>query len=1438
MMDAFTAIAAIPRLADLISSIESLASEGNPNLAQAIGSLDVQTNKLRSLFELIDERWKARTILLEKLTGLGAQFIALERELVALASFLTRASALSNARSLLSSTRFALSGTNRRIGASVARVESITLTITTEIRWDEIGQPVGGSGQALQRIHPLFLTRTCLTKLIDSLTDRASRRLLVEALLQPSMPDFIPKKLDGTFEWVWSHPAVLRWTNGASLDYRDHILCIHGPKGCGKSVLVSSMAEDLRARGKTVAFFSFWTLSRSRRHQGQMLRTLLWQLLQNLSEDSFDAISRQVLQEIPLRRKKLVSIIAMTLEQIDVPVFLFVDGIGESMDDWAPHSIKSGFQIIRDIGARGHPKIRILMCERLLTFPAALWSFPVLPLSPDLLEQDVTNFIAAELENLPHIQSPVLKDHVRTCLHRRLGNPFLWFKLVFDQLREISDEQQIRAELLEDKLPHSLDDAYNAVFLKTIQRLKLRGYPGLASDEMNRAERLLGLMLDAAEPFNLDAFSHAYAVLRHPRADWEDRLLPTDHIIDVCRDFAEVSANRARLRHTSALEFLMNVDWRAHNRDLSRRTPPDNRPSLATVCLDYLRLIDLGYPIRDDSFSTLCQNLPFLPYVTKYGIFHTIHNIAPPRTFITQFRDFIASRNFCKWIEYALLYTLSEFPAVDHVASYMALAEWYKSNMAPSEGKVCLKEVVLRRTEEELWYRQLAYGAEDPRTESWELVKGIVAFWLRTKSSPEGKIPSTEPEAEVYPAQQPTGASAEPTADESVRTPTAPMGVACQVTSIPSEQTTIETPLASKNLSEMASRIIRTVISKFPQLPFKAAIAASNHLPILTVIGIATVYYQRRKIEKAMEVMSVAIRRTKDQNTWDEAAALGFMGDLYKSRGPKRNFRMAEQCYRTATNIMRARPRQLHNDLLTYQVSGPLMATLIKLKHKEEAVELGKMIAERLANSGCPKKKDTMLGWWLRNTWVWPHYRMVFFAYISKEFENLGCIEEAVAISKRGAAQLALELGPTGKMLLDAKMTQGRLLASLRRHRESADMWQDVVTQLKLMKQDPFKAQWERARQLATAEAWPEVEAYLAELRPLHAPFSARGWRITHNLATIFERQGKIAETHVEITKLNFTSEVVGLEDFEIIEFFKFFCRLTWPTEENDAVEQPPEFGKWLVENIARNEKEGTVLSLKNITMIGSTLRDLKNCDYAARAIEEVVNRQPDQTFSERQDLLNNRVLLTDIYYDMRAYNIAAVEYASCQKTAREMLGAEHRQTRSITRKLALSQVRGGKTEQAVDSYISLAELYLSISRQPTTSGATTKSGTSIGEVDEAINATIAVAKSKYYRAMALWLQGNKAPATAIALLEDAIRDCEDIHGSHARWKIGGKCNYLLGEVNREMGELDEAKRYFAAARVELNNGRNEAVAKKEEKKVRFYEEYLGYLNEDWLLSE
>ena len=100
-------------------------------------------------------------------------------------------------------------------------------------------------------------------------------------------------KLDGTCEWVASNVVFENWIKAESLTTRDRLLVISGSHGCGKSILASSIVARLEKAQQHPLFFAFSSSDGNRKTSESLIRTLLWQLLQQSDKrECVDAANR------------------------------------------------------------------------------------------------------------------------------------------------------------------------------------------------------------------------------------------------------------------------------------------------------------------------------------------------------------------------------------------------------------------------------------------------------------------------------------------------------------------------------------------------------------------------------------------------------------------------------------------------------------------------------------------------------------------------------------------------------------------------------------------------------------------------------------------------------------------------------------------------------------------------------------------------------------------------------------------------------------------------------------------------------------------------------------------------------------------------------------------------------------------------------------------
>jgi Mg-chelatase subunit ChlI len=133
--------------------------------------------------------------------------------------------------------------------------------------------------------------------------------------------------------WVSKSPSP-------STNHLDRILCIYGIKGCGKSVLAKSIAERLNDRGEITLHFSFWAGSEAQRKLLDLLRTILWQLLNHLPDVKVQQLSTPLVTEPCLNEQNVLGGIHKALRLVNSDTYCIIDGIDESTDNWTSRGNK------------------------------------------------------------------------------------------------------------------------------------------------------------------------------------------------------------------------------------------------------------------------------------------------------------------------------------------------------------------------------------------------------------------------------------------------------------------------------------------------------------------------------------------------------------------------------------------------------------------------------------------------------------------------------------------------------------------------------------------------------------------------------------------------------------------------------------------------------------------------------------------------------------------------------------------------------------------------------------------------------------------------------------------------------------------------------------------------------------------------------------------
>lgn len=305
-------------------------------------------------------------------------------------------------------------------------------------------------------------------------------------------------RLDGTCDWITSNDVFERWVRPGCLTTQDRLLVISGTHGCGKSVLASSIVARLEKGEQHTLFFAFSSLDGTRQTSENLIRTFLWQLLQETAnEESVNIVHHLRLDGQPTI-SELWEAFGRIASSLAKPAYCIIDGIDECIDynDTIFTKIMQVLELC--------PKLRILMLGRphFVHTHSANSAFAAIEISSAMLNQDIEAFINDEIAKSDLLSLPKFRKNVYKTLKDKSGGMFLWVRLMVDDLRKSSSRFEFSERL--QNLPHGLEKAYQLLFLHLTQKLD--------KFELRLAQNVLAFTSTSYRPLRFDELRCAHAL--------------------------------------------------------------------------------------------------------------------------------------------------------------------------------------------------------------------------------------------------------------------------------------------------------------------------------------------------------------------------------------------------------------------------------------------------------------------------------------------------------------------------------------------------------------------------------------------------------------------------------------------------------------------------------------------------------------------------------------------------------------------------------------------------------------------------------------------------------------------------------------------------------------------------------------------------------------
>ncbi|KAH6619901.1 hypothetical protein C7974DRAFT_222932 [Boeremia exigua] len=464
------------------------------------------------------------------------------------------------------------------------------------------------------------------------------------------------KHQKGTGEWLLQSEHYQKWFSGSS-----PLLWLHGKAGCCKTVLSSTVIEDIQHRiaiqhGTVLAFFYF-TFSDSRK---QTYRGLLLSTVTELSRGRpiiprLRELYKASVPHVPSVEGLEETLVAL-LKEANVS-YLVADALDECSEE-ERDEVMQGFKRI----TQACPNARVLITSRKESDIEDLmqdWCNVQLALDESCVNADIDIFVKDALTSDKTLMRlpDATKEEIERVFHDKSDGMFRWAALQLESIRRL---KILRPSYISDalhKMPRTLDETYERVF------------SAIDDQYFDESKRALYWLAFSARPISVAELAEACSIqIRHntkPSLDdggyeaitgllgvISSFVLIGEPIPPACLNenqepwphkFIDASTRQLRLAHFSVKEYLISSRLRDQTTGISRyRLEESNAQYLISqMCCAYFLYftnehrvkiwIDeekaprgraLGWPLTQSHLKDLTPAFPLLEYVCDHWYEH------------------------------------------------------------------------------------------------------------------------------------------------------------------------------------------------------------------------------------------------------------------------------------------------------------------------------------------------------------------------------------------------------------------------------------------------------------------------------------------------------------------------------------------------------------------------------------------------------------------------------------------------------------------------------------------------------------------------------------------------------------------------------------------------------------------------------------------------
>ncbi|GAW24459.1 hypothetical protein ANO14919_140430 [Xylariales sp. No.14919] len=426
----------------------------------------------------------------------------------------------------------------------------------------------------------------------------------------------LKKRHQGSGQWLLRCKVYSTWKTT-----RSSILWLNGIPGCGKTILSSTIIEDLKSTksSQPVLYFYFDFTKTKKQSFENALRSLASQLFfQN--EDTRECLRSLYStckdgQDQPSTHELANTLQSMIKRAREIWIVL------DALDECSKREESSDGGLFTWIKRCRDPKFNIHTLvtsrpEQHITSTLRKWiqKAEIIPLQSNLVSDDIRAYIQTKIRQLSRWDDQLdIREKIEADLIDKAGGMFLWVSCQFNTLEKCYSRTEVE-DALKD-LPQSLDDTYARI----IRELPLGHRP--------YAERLLQFLSFSDRPLRIEESVDAVAVRlgETPLFDPADRMPIPEEITQYCPGLIvqvdiQTTEGKAvteiQLAHFSVKEYLtsdrLTDDIAQDLRETAART------TIANVCLTYL------INIKSDSLDEVLRNFPLARYSAQYWMSHAV----------------------------------------------------------------------------------------------------------------------------------------------------------------------------------------------------------------------------------------------------------------------------------------------------------------------------------------------------------------------------------------------------------------------------------------------------------------------------------------------------------------------------------------------------------------------------------------------------------------------------------------------------------------------------------------------------------------------------------------------------------------------------------------------------------------------------------------------